>query len=56
MMMADDGRINHSKSMGIVRNDVTRSWEGGGARFNVGGLIKHLELILLVRGVCDNSV
>ena len=30
MMMADDGRINHSKSKGIeVRNDVRGSWEGG---------------------------
>ena len=39
MMMADDGRINHSKSKGIeVRNDVRGSLEGG-ARFNVGGLI-----------------
>ena len=38
MMMADDGRINHSKSKGIeVRNDVRGSWEG--TRFNVRGLI-----------------
>ena len=38
-MMADDGRINHSKSKGIeVLNDVRGSWEGRTC-FNVGGLI-----------------